>query len=170
MTIAPLIRNCSCAFSILKRKFWSSITDSLNKIMININQPHQEDFKQILQDYLKHDATTAVLCNLKNSPNICTKSWYAQFTLPSMLIICFINLYYADHIFSHHFSYKLQHGAWTYSGGYLCVQMNGCIYICIYAYIYIYVYMHIYIYIYIYVYVYVYVCVCMHAHVLVCTY
>lgn len=73
MTIAPHIRNCSCAFNTLKRKFWSSITDSLNKVTKNINQPHQENFKQILsvteiQDYQKYDATTAVLCNLKNSP------------------------------------------------------------------------------------------------------
>jgi hypothetical protein len=45
-TTAPIIRNCSCVFSILKRKFTSSITDSLKKIMVNTNWLHQGDFKQ----------------------------------------------------------------------------------------------------------------------------
>jgi len=45
-TTAPNIRNCSCVFSILKRKFTSSITASLNKITVDINWPHQGDFKQ----------------------------------------------------------------------------------------------------------------------------
>lgn len=45
-TTAHIIRNCSCVFSILKRKFTSPITDRLNKITVNINRPHLEDFKQ----------------------------------------------------------------------------------------------------------------------------
>ena len=50
-----------------------------------------------------------------------------------MIIIQFISLQYADStFFYHHFSYKLQHGAWRYSRDHLCVQMNApmCMYVC----------------------------------------
>ena len=150
-TTAPIIRNCSCVFSTLKRKFTSSITDSLKKIMVNINWLHQGDFKQTTlsetwcnnfsplqpQEFTTHNIIGNMMQQLRSSatPRIhythaLSLGKHSSIFLQWLLYISLVYIKQTALFFYHRFSYMLQHGEWRYSRHHVCVQMNACMCIC----------------------------------------